>query len=84
MYIHAYVYARTCEHMREEEWQMKMDIYEWLRKFLQDGPKNVNDIRDAALLAGYSKREIREGKKLCRIKSVHNKADEWIWSLQEE
>lgn len=60
------------------------DICDWFRDFLKDGPKNVNDVRKAAMDAGYSRKEFKEGKQLCRIKTIHLKTDEWIWSLPED
>ena len=67
-----------------------MDICDWLRHFLRDGPKEAQDIRLSAKNAGYSRAELREAKLICCVKTTNNwsrdhpVADEWYWSLPED
>ena len=73
--------------MRERS---KTDICDWLRAFLQDGPKEVSAVRKAALAAGYKRGELKEARQLCFVKSTNNwnqytgYATEWYWSLPED
>lgn len=64
----------------------KIDICDWLREFLADGPREVSEVRAAARSAGYTKGEIRDGKMICQIQTTNNwtkdqPATEWYWSL---
>ncbi len=67
-----------------------MDVCDWLRKFLHDGPKEVEEIKNAARAAGYTKGELREARRICFIKVVNNwspghpTADRWFWQLPED
>ena len=67
-----------------------MDVCDWLRAFLKDGPKEVSEIRNAAKAAGYSQFQLREAKRLCFIQTTNNWqedrriTDEWFWSLPED
>lgn len=69
---------------------MKLDICDWLRTFLKDGPRDVNDVRAAAKSAGYTKGELREAKRICFIAVTNNRSrnhprpDHWFWSLPKE
>lgn len=48
---------------------MKKDVCDWLREYLRDGPKEVNEIRAAAREAGYSRFELRDAKRICGVRS---------------
>lgn len=67
-----------------------MDICDWLRDFLKDGPKDARDIRLAAKNAGFTRGELREAKLICLVKTLNNWSkehpfiDEWYWSLPED
>lgn len=66
-----------------------MDICDWLREYLKKGPAEVNEIRSAARTAGYTLRDLREAKLICRIRTTNNgsrlcKADRWFWQLPED
>ncbi len=67
-----------------------MDICDWLRNFLQDGPKEVGEIRNAARAAGYTRGELREAKRICGVKATNNwspehpVADRWFWQIPED
>ncbi len=67
-----------------------MDICDWLRIFLQDGPKEVEEIRNAARTAGYTRGELREAKRICGVKVTNNwspghpVADRWFWQIPED
>lgn len=68
----------------------KIDICDWLRSYLQAGPKPVSEIRRDANAAGYSRFELREAKRLCLITTTNNWTpehpftDEWYWELPKE
>ena len=68
---------------------MKNDIYEWLREYLRDGPKDVAAIRKAARDAGYTKGELREAKLICGVRTTNNRSathlvtNRWFWELSE-
>ena len=67
---------------------MKNDVCDWLREYLHDGPREVNEIRAAARAAGYTKGDLRKAKLICRIQvtnnwSMYQPADRWIWKLPE-
>ncbi len=67
-----------------------MDICEWLRNFLHDGPKEVEEIQNAARAAGYTKGELREARRICFIRVTNNwspghpATDRWFWQLPED
>lgn len=67
-----------------------MDVCDWLREFLRNGPKEVNDIRRAAKEAGYSRFQLREARRVCFIQITNNWSkdhrftDKWFWSLPED
>ena len=68
---------------------MKKDVCDWLREYLQDGPKEVSEIRAAAKGSGYSRGDLREAKQICGIRTTNNWTpehpftDRWYWSLPE-
>ena len=85
MYTHIHTYAR----IREKE--DSMNVCDWLRGFLRDGPKEVGEIRRAARAAGYTRGDLREAKRLCFIRVENNYdpfehpfTDEWFWYLPED
>lgn len=69
---------------------MKPDICDWLREQLRKGPRDATEIRLDAKAAGYTRPELREAKRLCRIVTTNNwskdhpLADRWFWSLPED
>lgn len=69
---------------------MKKDVCDWLREYLRDGPKEVNEIRAAAREAGYSRFELRGAKRICGVRSKNNWTqehpftDRWFWELPED
>lgn len=69
---------------------MKPDICDWLRAQQKGGPRETTEIRQKAKEAGYTRGELREAKRLCRIATVNNWslghpfADRWFWSLPED
>lgn len=69
---------------------MKIDVCDWLRNFLKNGPREVSDIRIAAKAAGYSRFELREARRICLIRVANNwspehlNTDQWYWSLPED
>lgn len=68
---------------------MKKDICDWLRDYLKSGPKDSSDVRVAAYVAGYSRAELREAKRICGVRTTNNwskghPADKWFWSLPVE
>lgn len=63
----------------------------WLELFLLlPGKHEVSQIKAAAFEAGYTKSELRDAKKQCRIivtnnwSAVSKAATEWYWSLPKE
>lgn len=69
---------------------MKKDVCDWLREFLQAGPREVDEIKSAAKSAGYTKGDLREAKLICRVESKNNwnpydrKTNAWYWALPED
>lgn len=69
---------------------MKPDICDWLRELLKGGPRDATEIRREAKDAGYTRKELREAKLLCRIVTANNWSkdhpftDQWFWSLPED
>ena len=47
MHTHIHTYVREKED--------NMDVCDWLREFLRDGPKEVSEIKSAAKAAGYTR-----------------------------
>lgn len=87
MYTHIHTYTHT--YVREKE--DNMDICDWLREFLRDGPKEVGEIRRAARAAGYTRGDLREAKRICFIRVTNNYdryehpfVDRWFWYLPED
>lgn len=83
MYTHIHTYVREKED--------NMDVCDWLREFLRDGPKEVSEIKSAAKAAGYTRGALREAKRLCFIRVTNNYdryghpfADRWFWYLPED
>ena len=68
---------------------MGIDICDWLRAYLRDGPVEVSKIRRAAKTAGYTKLELRKAKRICGVLVTNNWSrehpftDQWFWVLQE-
>lgn len=69
---------------------MKKDVCDWLRGYLHDGPRGVDEIRAAAREAGYTRGDLREAKQICGIlvtnnwTPIHPVTDRWFWRLPEE
>lgn len=69
---------------------MKIDVCDWLRAYLRDGPVEVSEIRRAAKAAGYTRLELREAKCLCGVMVTNNWSrehpvtDRWFWVLPED
>ena len=67
-----------------------MDICDWLREKLKDGPVEATDLRLQAKEAGYTQAELREAKLLCCVVTTNNWSrehpftDRWFWSLPED
>lgn len=67
-----------------------MDICDWLRDFLKDGPREVSEIRLAAKAAGFTRGELREARRICFIRVTNNWSqerpftDRWFWALPED
>lgn len=59
-----------------------MDICDWLRAFLADGPHEVAEVRNAAREAGFTRGELRNAKRACGVVTTNNsapgkRASEW-------
>lgn len=60
---------------------MKKDICDWLRDYLKEnGRSDCETVRAAARAAGYTRDEIKEAKRLCRVKPE----SVICWSLPED
>ena len=68
---------------------MKIDVCDWLRAYLRNGPVEVGEIRRAAKTAGYTRLELREAKCICGVVVTNNWSyshpftDRWYWALPE-
>lgn len=69
---------------------MKIDICDWLREYLKNGPVEVTEVKRAATQAGYKRAELREAKCICRVVVTNNWThdhpftDRWYWGLPED
>lgn len=69
---------------------MKIDICDWLRDYLKNGPVEISEIRRDVKAAGYTRGDLREAKLICGIRVKNNRTpehpftDRWFWSLPED
>ncbi|MCI0704959.1 MAG: AAA family ATPase [Planctomycetia bacterium] len=57
---------------------------EWLKKFLEDGPRRATEVHEGATAAGIAERTLRRVKAIVGVKSEAVKLDgklEWRWRL---
>lgn len=56
----------------------------WLYGFLKSGAKTQEAVYEIAEMMGYSKGQVENAKRECRVKSVHADVGKWLWSLPED
>lgn len=66
-----------------------MDVCDWLRDFLKDGPRTVEEVRFAAKAMGYTRGDLKDARLICGVVTTnnwsrYNPADTWYWSLPED
>ena len=63
-----------------------MDVCEWLREFLREGPREISEVKKAAKAAGFSKYYLRTARRADIIRTKSNSgfghpATKWFWYL---
>lgn len=67
-----------------------MDICDWLREILKNGPKDCVDVKAAAKKAGYSRFQLKEAREFCGVKTTNDwtaaksGASRWLWEIPED
>ncbi len=66
----------------------QVDICDWLRNFLSDGPHDSEEVKLAARAAGFTRGDLKEARQICGLETTNNwryghTATKWYWSLPE-